>query len=74
VDDPPALFCARLLVQDAFFAGSHRKGFGAERLLLVQEGFLVQGLMGIASTGNRVTITGIAVDRLAGVEIEAKLG
>jgi hypothetical protein len=29
---------------------------------------------GIASTGNRVTITGIAVDRLAGVEIEAKLG
>jgi hypothetical protein len=30
--------------------------------------------MGIASTGNRVTITGMAVDRLAGGGIEAKLG
>jgi hypothetical protein len=66
VDNPPAFS-----VPD-FGAGRLFRGFSPERVLVQSVYFRCK--VGIASTGNRVTITGIAVDRLAGVEIEAKLG
>jgi hypothetical protein len=69
VDNPPAFS-----VPD-FGAGGLFRGFSPERVLVQSVYFRCKACKaGIASTGNRVTITGIAVDRLAGVEIEAKLG